>query len=374
MQLLILGREKNLCLAEAESLFKQQRLICEDAIAVEAEQPIDIDSLGGSVKVARIFQNNSKSIQSDITKHILDLHKQGKINFGLSFYGKVRGNKAIGITIKNKLKQQGLSVRHVRNDKESALNAATVIHNKLLTKGYEILVVQGEDGKVVLAQTTGVQDIDSYSKRDYDKPCRNKKVGMLPPKLSQIMINLSRPSADTTIVDPFCGSAGIMFEAALFGLRSEGSDLSDEMTKCSEKNIDWLIHNYKLKHVPVIGAAADATTRDYGFSRYNIVSEGYLGENFISRPSVGRIKEQIPQLQVLYLEFLSHLTKQPKRPGSIVLSIPFWNIEGRKFFLNIIDEISKMGYNIHEFQSVKSRELLYYREGQFTGRQILVLN
>lgn len=374
MQLIILGREKNLCLAEAETIFGDVVGISDEAVAIDAKQPIDINSLGGAIKGAQIFSENSKNLQKDITEYILGRHATGKINFGLSFYGKIKASRALGISLKNELKKRGKSARHVRGDEANALNAATIIHNKLLTRGYEILVVQSNDGKILLAHTNGIQDIDSYSRRDYDKPCRDRRVGMLPPKLSQIMINLSEPSTDTAIVDPFCGSGGIMFEAALFGLRSEGSDLSDEMTRCSEKNIDWLVRNYKPKHVPVIGAAADATTREYNFSKYNIVSEGFLGENFISKPSAGKIKEQIPQLQALYLKFLSHLAKQPKRPGSIVLSLPFWNIEGRKFFLDIIDEISKMGYNIHEFQSVKSRDLLYYREGQFTGRQILVLN
>ncbi|MGB2111367.1 MAG: hypothetical protein ACPHY8_06160 [Patescibacteria group bacterium] len=35
-----------------------------------------------------------------------------------------------------------------------------------------------------------VQDIYAYSKRDYSKD-RDMQVGMLPPKLSQMMINLS---------------------------------------------------------------------------------------------------------------------------------------------------------------------------------------
>jgi hypothetical protein len=37
-----------------------------------------------------------------------------------------------------------------------------------------------------------VQNIDGYSERDYGKN-RDMQIGMLPPKLAQIMINISSP-------------------------------------------------------------------------------------------------------------------------------------------------------------------------------------
>jgi hypothetical protein len=36
-----------------------------------------------------------------------------------------------------------------------------------------------------------VQDIDAYAERDFERPMRDAFVGMLPPKLAQIMLNLA---------------------------------------------------------------------------------------------------------------------------------------------------------------------------------------
>jgi tRNA G10 N-methylase Trm11 len=54
-----------------------------------------------------------------------------------------------------------------------------------------------------------VQNIDEYSKRDYSKD-RDMQIGMLPPKLSQMMINLS---GGKTIYDPFVGLGTVLIES-----------------------------------------------------------------------------------------------------------------------------------------------------------------
>lgn len=374
MQILVLGREKFLCRAEIEAVFGEHNLISEDVVLIDKDEPVDISSLGGTIKVAKVFNQNSRSLDSDIVSYLSGQPKAGKLNFGISFYGTDKTHKGSGIKIKKELKSKGFSVRYIQPPESNQLNAASIIYNKLTKGGFEIIVVRKKDGSVLLAQTTAVQDINEYSKRDYDKPCRDRKVGMLPPKLSQIMINLSGVDKKTIIVDPFCGSAGLLMEASLMGYASEGSDLSNEMVICSQKNIEWFKNNYKTITIPKISEAVDATTRTYPSKAFVIITEGFLGQNFLSKPSARAIKEQIPNLQNLYINFLKNLALQKNKPSTIVLCVPFWSVDGQTYELNILDEITNLGYTIHEFQSVKSSDLRYQREGQFTGRQIVVLN
>lgn len=374
MKLLILGRERNLCLAEAEAVFGEIVPISDSAILVDDSKPVDIDRLGGAIKSAEIITDRSNNVETDIINFILKSKMSGKINFGISFYGSGKSYKGSGIKIKKALKSHGLSVRYVQPNDSDTLNAASVIYNKLTKGGFEILIVQKSDKSIVLARTIGVQDINQYSKRDYEKPCRDRKVGMLPPKLSQIMINLSQANINDIIVDPFCGSAGLLMEASLMGYKSEGSDISDDMSACSNKNIDWFKQNYKLRYYPEIISTSDATTRSYPKSQYSIVTEGFLGDNYINKPSSVAVHKQIPALTKLYIDFLKNLKSQTVTPSSVVFCLPFWVIEGKVFRIDIIDEIMNLGYTIHEFQSVKSKDLQYQREGQFTGRQIVVLN
>jgi tRNA (guanine10-N2)-dimethyltransferase len=63
----------------------------------------------------------------------------------------------------------------------------------------------------------------------------------LSPKLARAMVNLTGSS--TSILDPFCGTGGILIEAALIGLRAAGSDLSKEMVEKAGKNMEY----YRLK-------------------------------------------------------------------------------------------------------------------------------
>ena len=69
------------------------------------------------------------------------------------------------------------------------LSSAQVLHNKLTHRGsWELLLVRGGD-KTYLAQTLFVQNIEAYAARDQARPKRDARVGMLPPKLAQILIN-----------------------------------------------------------------------------------------------------------------------------------------------------------------------------------------
>ena len=372
MQLLILGREKKLCLAEAEAVFGKAVGISEEAVLISSNEPIDINHIGGSIKCAQVITEHSTNIESDITNYILKENNGGKINFGISFYGKGKTYKGTGIKIKKSLKSKGLSVRYIQPKSGENLNAASVIYNKLTKGGFEILIVQKDDRNTLLARTTGIQDINEYSKRDYDKPCRDRKVGMLPPKLSQIMINLAGGHKKAIIIDPFCGSGGLLMEASLMGYQAIGSDISQDMIDCSIKNIDWFSSLYKPTAVPKIEEAEDATKKDYPVKEYFVVTEGYLGDNFVIKPSAITIQKQIPSLEKLYIDFLTNLKNQKTKPSSVVFCMPFWVVDGTTYQLKIIDEILNLGYTIHEFQSVKTSDLRYQRYGQFTEWQFVV--
>jgi 2-polyprenyl-3-methyl-5-hydroxy-6-metoxy-1,4-benzoquinol methylase len=103
-----------------------------------------------------------------------------------------------------------------------------------------------------------VQDIEAYGARDQARPARDARVGMLPPKLAQTIINLAagRPetrmdkhwdSADGLgrfmVLDPFCGTGVILQEALLMGYSVYGSDIEPRMAEYTKKNLQWLVSN-----------------------------------------------------------------------------------------------------------------------------------
>lgn len=374
MILLILGREKTLSKAEVESRFGNYELASEESVIVADNPKLNLPQLGGIIKAGTILEYTGGDMAGSIAEYILQASTEGKVVFGLSYYGFTRADMNLGIKIKKLLKQKGRSCRYIAPKQGMALNAASIIYNKLNSKGFEIMVVKTQTGKILLARTNHIQDINDYSKRDYDKPCRDSKVGMLPPKLSQIMINLADPKQSDIILDPFCGSGGLLMEASLMGYNCEGSDASKKMTDCSRKNIAWFEKEYQPSHIPTISQTSDATTRTYPTDSYCVVSEGYLGTNFTHQPSLSEIKAQSSELEKLYVDLMVNLKNQTARPRSVVICVPFWIHDNQLVDLDILDEITDLGYTIHEFKSVKTSDLRYRREGQNTGRRILVFN
>ena len=66
----------------------------------------------------------------------------------------------------------------------------------------------------------------------------------LHPKIARGLVNLSAVKKDETLLDPFCGTGGILIEAGLIGIRVIGSDIEEKMIEGSRKTLDF----YKIKN------------------------------------------------------------------------------------------------------------------------------
>jgi len=63
------------------------------------------------------------------------------------------------------------------------------------------------------------------------------------PKIARACVNLTGIPVGKVLVDPFCGTGGIMIEAGLMRFNTVGYDISDKMLKKCEKNLDY----FKIK-------------------------------------------------------------------------------------------------------------------------------
>jgi len=69
----------------------------------------------------------------------------------------------------------------------------------------------------------------------------------LHPKLARALVNLSLIKSGETILDPFCGTGGILIEAGLIGAKIIGNDIEEKMINGCKKTFDFYeIKNYKL--------------------------------------------------------------------------------------------------------------------------------
>jgi len=286
-----LGANPTLSTAEITSVFscaKNLEIINKDILLLEIEKEINaeiIKKLGGTIKIGKILKVSSRNNLLKTTKEILD-PKEGKFHFGFSFFGKGQFNtKKLGMEIKKYLREKNISCRFVVS-REKTLSSVVVEQNKLLKNGIEIVLVEDKN-QILVGQTLAVQPFKELSKRDYGRPARDDQSGMLPPKLAQIMINLSRAKNNEALLDPFCGSGTVLSEAILMGCKNLiGSDISEKATEDTKQNLTWIKERYDIRDTRY-EIYNKSTVELSKFIKLNsvdsIVTEPYLG------PQRGRV-------------------------------------------------------------------------------------
>ncbi len=387
--LLINGSNQDLSLAELASLYGEDNFEAINNLAILSKltpEDIDFNRLGGSIKLARLISITDylnwdqvyDKILSFMTKEIEADPLGNKLVFGISVYGLPKTSKDImnlGFKVKKALSKIKKNIRFIPNQSNS-LNAAQVINNKLTSKNNQELIVLVDKTKLYLANTVQIQDINEYSRRDFKRPYRDSKNGMLPPKLAQIIINLGAGKAkiiDQTILDPFCGTGVILQEALLMGASVMGSDINETMIEYSSKNLEWLSDRFKIKNPTITSLnQSDATTGKW--SNFNFVTtETSLGPPLSYLPSNSELNHIITNSNQLITEFLRNLAPQTSRGTRLSLAVPIWRISNGYKRLPVVDQIDDLGYNFVEFNKLNSRDLVYMRNNQFVGRQLLIL-
>lgn len=375
----ILGRSPALSIAELESVFgaKTITIVQNHIVSLDHSEDIELyNTLGGVQKVGKILTildtTDWRKITSYIKKTLPDHLRyipEGKITLGLSVYGvdsKVKAINATALELKKTVKAAGRSVRVVPND-NLELNTAKTLHNKLTSpNGLELLIIR--DGrKTILAQAIWVQDIEAYAKRDQARPKRDARVGMLPPKLAQTIINLARPGSGSTLLDPFCGTGVLLQEALLMGVNIIGSDLEPRMIEYSQDNLSWLGFNDQTLLV------ADATTHTWKENFNTIACETYLGRPLSSLPDPDTLHKVMQDCATIHKKFLQNVARQTKKGFRLCIAVPAWHTGQGFKHLATLDHLKELGYNRVSFVHVDTAALIYHRQGQIVARELVVL-
>ncbi len=396
--LCILGRQPALGIAELESLFGASvlRPIGNYAALLDVEPAvIDFSRLGGTVKFCKVLTTLDTTdwsriqnfLETVIVPHTQEL-PEGKMKLGLSVYGLNIGVKQLNATalgIKKVIKNSGRSIRVVPNN-ELYLNSAQVLHNQLTSQlGWELVFVR--DGqKTIIAQNIAEQDIEAYARRDQGRPKRDAQVGMLPPKLAQIIINLAcgnvKPAditcdvleyKDDAILDPFCGTGVVLQESLLMGYKAYGTDLEPRMIDYSEVNLDWISNIYKIPKENYKLEQGDATNHIWQFDFKFIAGETYLGRPFNVLPTPQILQETISDTNLILKRSLQNISRQIKSGTRLCLALPAWKLQNGFKHLPLLDSLTDMGYNRLSLVHAGEKDLIYHRDGQVVARELVIL-
>lgn len=396
MYIALLGRQPELSIAELERVFADVTWFNAETARINTDEPIDIQRLGGSQKIGHIIKEVpstswlavSRSIVTHYSKALVTDHTKKedsptKITLGISAYGftvSPREVQKTGLVLKSKLKQSSLSLRLIPN-KEAALSTATSHHNKLGLSPHkiELLIIRGKKSTII-AESTGAQNITALAARDQGRPRRDAFVGMLPPKLAQMMINMAMQQhtpAEATpplrVLDPFCGTGVLLQEALLMGYDVYGTDLSEKMIRYSQDNLAWL---KETSHVSTSWELheGDAMNTSWKKPLDGIACETYLGQPFSAPPSASKLTEVRGNCNHIIGSFLTNLAQQLPSGTPAVIAVPAWkDAFGGFTHLPLTQKVESFGFQRVELTTVDSAKLLYFRPDQIVAREILLL-
>lgn len=387
--LAILGRQPELSIAELEGRFGAPAVepFSDTAALVETDE-FDVQHFGGIQKAGRIIAELEPAPWDRLSRDVVrryarELKGDGKLTLGISVYGRrditSRDVGRTGLALKQALKKAGRSVRLVPND-DTALSTATTHHNKLglSANKLELIVVYGRDS-VVIAESIGSQNISALAARDQGRPKRDAFVGMLPPKLALMMINMSGITQHTsasatpqTILDPFCGTGVVLQEAALRGFNVYGTDLAEKMVDYTKANMEWLGAKYSVGSVLV--EPGDAIEHHWQQPVDAVVAETYLGQPFSAPPAADKLEKVVRVVDHIVSKFLENLGSQIAPGTPLCLAVPAWRDgSGRFTFLPTVRNLSRLGYAWQPVEHTDPARLVYFREDQVVARQLLII-
>ncbi|MGM5484761.1 MAG: methyltransferase domain-containing protein [Nanobdellota archaeon] len=172
-------------------------------------------------------------------------------------------------------------------------------------------------GRVFLGKVLWKNDKDFLERKAHMRP--ELHPSSIDPRVARAAVNMT--GAKDEVLDPFCGSGGLLIEAGLMGLKAVGFDIDDIMLRRAEIN---------LKHYGV----------DYELYKQDALSfeKGY--DHVVTDPPYGK-NTGAGDLKILYQRFLDHLSSRLGERA--VLIHPGLDLDFSKF--NVLDEFS---YRIHK--------------------------
>jgi tRNA (guanine10-N2)-dimethyltransferase len=93
------------------------------------------------------------------------------------------------------------------------------------------------------------------------------------PKIARALVNLSSVKKNEVLLDPFCGTGGILIEAGLLGIKVIGSDIEKKMIEGCRKNLEFYhLNNYELYCVDIgdivnYVRSVDAVVTDFPYGK-----------------------------------------------------------------------------------------------------------
>lgn len=340
----------------------------------KTKEQIFLDRLGGTIRMAEVIDeyfDETQLMRAMITR--LKEHANGKtLLLGISGFGiKAKQVNHWLFGIEDYFRTQEDQKIRLANPRGQILTSGKIFHDKLIKKGVELIVWRHKNS-YLLAQTRANQNLRNYELRDRQKHFRDPKMGMLPPKIAQILINLANPDWGEVVIDPFCGSGTVNIEAAITGFPTKGSDLNPNYLRHARENFEQMADKFRYDRTTGEFKHSDVLNIDWQNESGVIVTEGWLGKNFTKKPHQNVIEDNAHQVMDLWKQIFTKLKDSKIR--KVAFCLPAWNLGQRK--ISISQKLAAFARdNGYTQQKIfQGKPTTYYeRDGAYVAREICVM-
>ncbi|MBI4416446.1 MAG: methyltransferase domain-containing protein [Euryarchaeota archaeon] len=154
----------------------------------------------------------------------------------------------------------------------------------------EVRLIEGEQH--YLCRRLAAIDRSAYESRKVEERSFFYPIS-LHPRLARALVNLGRVREGDVVLDPFCGTGGVLLEAGLIGARVIGSDIREDMVEgCREVLGRWGLTAdlaaMDIGKVPEYVGRVDAVVTDPPYGRATTTKGEPLGSLFARALAVAR--------------------------------------------------------------------------------------
>lgn len=158
--------------------------------------------------------------------------------------------------------------------------------------------------------------------------------GCMSPKLARCMVNLSRIKKGQLLLDPFCGTGGMLMEGGLIGARVVGTDIDWNMKNGSAINCEYAgVKDYKTYQVDI-----------------NELKMYELCDAVVTDPPYGISTTTGGRNDLIFKDFLLAIKRNMKEDALLVIASPH--------FVNIDQFLDEVGFKLLERYQIKMHKSL----------------
>ncbi|MDO9326426.1 MAG: methyltransferase domain-containing protein [Methanoregula sp.] len=162
-------------------------------------------------------------------------------------------------------------------------------------------------GKVVYSIDRSGYDARNPGKRDFFHP------GVMMPRMARTLANIAGVQCGDKILDPFCGTGGILIEADLLGATAIGSDFDPLMVAGSRQNIEQAVLMLAdATRLPFRDHSIDSVVTDLPYGQSVCIKKADTMDNLYADAldEIGRILKQGRRAVVVTHKDISHIARQ----------------------------------------------------------------